>query len=93
MSIVYLINNTTVILGKGLLTAVDVTRPENSALSKRFNITGFPTLIYFEGGQEKYPYPGDNTKTAIMEFMRSPTPEAPKQETEAAWKDEPSEAI
>ena len=54
-------------------------------------MTGFPTLIHFDGGKEQYNYPGDNTKTAIAAFMRSPSNEAPAKEVEAAWKDEPSE--
>ena len=32
---------------EGILAAIDVNRPENSALSKKYNITGFPTILYF----------------------------------------------
>lgn len=36
------------IKGEGILAAIDVNRPENSPVRKRYNITGFPTLIYFK---------------------------------------------
>ena len=50
--------------------------------------SGFPTLLFFEGGKMQYSYPGDNKKAAILEFMASPSPEeAPKEPEEAAWKD------
>jgi thiol-disulfide isomerase/thioredoxin len=31
-----------------VMAAMDVTRPENSIVSKFLNVTGFPTLFYFE---------------------------------------------
>lgn len=31
-----------------LLAAIDVNRPENSVIRKLYNITGFPTLLYYE---------------------------------------------
>lgn len=34
--------------GQATLAAIDVNRPENSKVRKQYNITGFPTLIYFE---------------------------------------------
>lgn len=34
--------------GQGILAAIDVNRPENAAVRKFYNITGFPTLLYFE---------------------------------------------
>lgn len=33
---------------KYILSAIDVNRPENSIIRKQYNITGFPTLLYFE---------------------------------------------
>lgn len=32
---------------EAIIAAIDVNRPENSAASKKFNITGFPTILYF----------------------------------------------
>ena len=34
--------------GVGNLAAVDVTKPANSVVRDAFNITGFPTIIYFQ---------------------------------------------
>jgi hypothetical protein len=33
---------------KYVLAGIDVNKPENSVLRKMYNITGFPTLLYFE---------------------------------------------
>ena len=32
---------------EAIIAAIDVNRPENSAASKKYNITGFPTILYF----------------------------------------------
>lgn len=79
--------------GESVLAAVDVTKPENAGLSKKFNITGFPTLIYFQGGNMKYQYPGENNQKSLVEFMRNPSPESKvkPEENEPDWKEEPSE--
>ena len=45
---------------------MDVNKPENSVISKRFNITGFPTLLFFDNGELQYPYPGENNKQASV---------------------------
>lgn len=34
--------------GQAVLAAIDVNRPENSVVRKHYNITGFPTLLYFQ---------------------------------------------
>lgn len=31
-----------------VLAAIDVNRPENTVLRSQYNITGFPTLLYFQ---------------------------------------------
>ena len=46
--------------GLAVLAAMDVNKPENSRLSRKYNITGFPTLLLFDGGELRYPYPGGN---------------------------------
>ena len=46
--------------GQASLAAMNVDKPENSPISRKFNITGFPTLLYFEDGTMQYPYPGGN---------------------------------
>lgn len=31
----------------GILAAIDVNKPENGVVRQKYNITGFPTLLYF----------------------------------------------
>jgi protein disulfide-isomerase-like protein len=73
------------------MAAMDVTKPDNNIISKKYNITGFPTLLYFEDGVMKFPYPGDNKKDALVSFLKNPKPEAEDKPVEKEWKDEPSE--
>ena len=79
------------IKGTAVMAAIDVTRPDNSMIGKKYNITGFPTLLYFENGVQKYPYPGDNNKAAMINFLKDPKPEMAKKAPEKEWKDEISE--
>ena len=48
------------------MAAMDVTLPNNNAISKKYNITGFPTLIYFESGVMQYAYPGENNRASLV---------------------------
>ena len=79
------------VLGTAIMAAMDVTLPNNNAISKKYNITGFPTLIYFESGVMQYAYPGENNKASLINFLKDPKPEAEEKPKEAEWKDEPSE--
>ena len=81
----------TEIKGQGTLAALDVTRPDNNKIGKKYNITGFPTLLYFHNGEMQYPYPGDNNKQALVSFMQNPKAEAEVKTPEKEWKDEVSE--
>lgn len=76
--------------GEHTIVAMDVNKPENSAARIKYNITGFPTLIYFESGGPKFTYEGENNKAGIVGFMRNPgqAPEKPKEE---AWADTASD--
>ena len=52
--------------GSAVLAAMDVNKPENSPVSRKYTITGFPTLLFFDGGELQYPYPGGNNKEVRM---------------------------
>ena len=52
--------------GQAVLAAMDVNKAENSAVSRKYNITGFPTLLFFDGGELQYPYPGGNNKEVLL---------------------------
>ena len=45
--------------GKYVLAGMDVDNPDSYAVREQFNITGFPTIVYFEGGMMKYEYSGE----------------------------------
>ncbi|XP_030031135.2 protein disulfide-isomerase A5 isoform X1 [Manduca sexta] len=59
--------------GESILAAIDVAKPGNSKIRQIYNITGFPTLLYYEKGQYKFPYNSENKRQAIVDFMRDPT--------------------
>ncbi|GIY62789.1 protein disulfide-isomerase A5 [Caerostris extrusa] len=54
-----------------VMAAMDVNKPENAVVRQHFNITGFPTLLYFHGGQMKHKYDGENNKEALLNFMKN----------------------
>lgn len=76
-----------------VLAAMDVNRPENSKIRKMFNITGFPTIIYFENGVQKSIYEGENNKDGIVSFMKNPNAPPPTKQKEADWASDPNSEI
>lgn len=77
---------------KHVIAAMDMEKPENNQARKRFNITGFPTILFFENGQPKYTFEGDNTKDGIISFLANPT-EPPKKQKEEEWAADPNSEI
>ena len=61
-------------LGESMLAGMDVDQPHNQAVRTAFNITGFPTIMYFEKGNLKFKYGGENNKEGIVSWMRDPSP-------------------
>lgn len=75
-----------------VLVGMDVDNPQSQGLRSIYNITGFPTILYFENGRKKYDFGGERTKDGIIEWMQDPQP--PKEpEKEAEWSDEESEVV
>nr|UMA82692.1 venom-related protein disulfide isomerase [Conus ebraeus] len=82
----------TEVKGKANLVGIDVDKPHMMGLRTLYNITGFPTLYYFEKGKVKYRYGGENSKEGIVSWLSNPKPpEEPKKEAE--WAEEPSEVV
>ncbi|KAJ8917992.1 hypothetical protein NQ315_011445 [Exocentrus adspersus] len=77
---------------EAVLAAIDVNRPENTVVRSHYNITGFPTLLYFVNGQMKFVYEGENKKNAIVAFMHNPQA-APVKIKEPEWSDTDSEVV
>uniref|UniRef100_A0A8C9VSU1 Protein disulfide isomerase family A, member 5 n=1 Tax=Scleropages formosus TaxID=113540 RepID=A0A8C9VSU1_SCLFO len=72
----------------GVLAAVDAT--VHRALGERYNIPGFPTLKYFENGEDKYTLADLRTKDEITEWLDNPQAPPPP---EPSWEDKPSSVI
>ncbi|KAL5009597.1 hypothetical protein ScPMuIL_011902 [Solemya velum] len=73
--------------GQAVLAGVDVDKPEQAELRMDYNITGFPTLYYFEDGKMKYKYGGENTKDGLVKWLKNPGPPEEKK-AEQEWSDE-----
>lgn len=74
--------------GRAVLAGMDVDTPDSYAIRQWFNISGFPTVIYFENGQKKFDYSGPRTKDGIVQWMRDPRAAeevAPKADEEQPW--------
>ncbi|KAM7352504.1 protein disulfide-isomerase A5 [Cochliomyia hominivorax] len=72
--------------GEGyVLAAMDVEKQANALARRTYNITGFPTIIYFEKGKMKQIYEGDNNKDGIVAFMRDPSALPLKKPKESDW--------
>lgn len=78
--------------GHSVLAAIDVNRPENSVIRTLYNITGFPTLLYYQNGHFKFQYEGENSKNGLITFMKDPK-EAPMKVKEPEWSDTDSEVV
>ncbi|XP_064481351.1 protein disulfide-isomerase A5-like [Ornithodoros turicata] len=79
--------------GQFVLAAMDVNKPENAVVRRHFNITGFPTLLYFENGNLKHKYDGANTKDSLIEFMKNPGRQTGKPKEDEAWADTSSDVV
>ncbi|RXM27704.1 Protein disulfide-isomerase A5, partial [Acipenser ruthenus] len=69
----------------GVLAAVDSTI--HKAVGERYHITGFPTVKYFENGEEKYTLPHLRSKDKIIEWLHNPQAPPPP---EQSWEEKPS---
>lgn len=63
-------NDVTSFVPGSYIAAVDATK--NSKLGKKFEVSGFPTLKFFENGQFKFDYNGGRTKDDFVNFLRNP---------------------
>ena len=68
--------------GKQVLAGMNLDKPETMLTREEFNITGFPTLLYFEGGKLLYPYTGGRDTDSIIKWLSDPQPPPTSQELE-----------
>jgi len=70
-----------------VLAAMNVDTSQNFKVKQVYNITGFPTLLYFKNGELLFPYGGEFNENGIIEWMQNPQP-AKEKEPEKSWADE-----
>ena len=73
--------------GDAVMAAMNVDNASNMKVKAIYNITGFPTLLYFKNGNLVYPYGGEMTKDSLVEWMLNPS-EPKEKEPEKSWADE-----
>ena len=85
----------TEVKGRYVLAGMDVDSPDAYGIRQEFNITGFPTLVYFEKGRKKYEYGGGRDKAGILEWLKDPKPpsEAPPTQEEQPWSEVESDVF
>lgn len=72
----------------GVLAAVDAT--VHKLLAERYHISGFPTMKYFENGEEKYTLPQLRTKDKIIEWLHNPEAPPPP---EQSWEEKQTSVV
>ena len=82
--------------GKAVLAGMNVDNQNSYQVRADYNITGFPTVLYFEKGEKVYDYWGERTETGILDWMSDPQPPPEEasskvEKEESPWKDEESE--
>lgn len=78
--------------GKYVLAAMDMEKSENSDARRIFNISGFPTIQYFENAMPRYLFEGDSTKEGLIKFLENPS-EPPVRHREEEWADDTNSEI
>lgn len=70
-----------------IMAALNVDNGENHQLRMIYNISGYPTLLYFKNGAMLFNYGGEYTKESLVSWMRNPEPPKEK-EKEKSWSEE-----
>jgi protein disulfide-isomerase-like protein len=80
---------------KAIIAGIDVAGSAGRASGYKYNISGYPTIKYFENGVFKFDYQGGRTKDAIVEFIKKPVaaPATPATPPEDEWSNQPSEVV
>jgi len=81
--------------GTAVLAGMDVDNMEAYSVRQAFNVTGFPTVVYFEDGERKFDYKGPRTKDGIITWMKDPqeAPAADDVKEDVEWSEEPSDVV
>lgn len=74
---------------KGIIAAIDANSSNGKKIGKKYDISGYPTLKYFDKGQYKYEYAGGRDTDSIVKWMKSPEAPPPPPPPEVKWSDTP----
>lgn len=78
--------------GKHVIVAMDMDKTENNPARRIFNISGFPTILYFENAIPKYTFEGDSTKEGLINFLQNPS-EPPVRQRDEEWAEDANSEI
>lgn len=85
----------TAMKGRALLVGVNSDGSQGTGPSQEYNVSSFPTILYFEKGTFKYKFTGQRTKDGMISWLENPTEdvkEAEKKE-ETTWADEDNSPV
>lgn len=68
--------------GKYILAGMNLDKPETMLTREEYNITGFPTVLYYEEGRLLFPYTGGRDTDSIVQWMNDPQPPPAREEPE-----------
>lgn len=74
--------------GDVVLAGMDLTLPGNDEVSRIYQVEGYPTLEYFEGGKHRFRYSGEYSKNGIVSWLKNPSAkpvESRPEEDEIPW--------
>lgn len=78
---------------KAQLVAIDSNAPNGRISAMRYNVTGYPSLKYFENGEYKFDYGGSRKKQDIIDWLSNPQPPPPPPAPEPEWEEVESEVV
>jgi thiol-disulfide isomerase/thioredoxin len=71
---------------------IDTNSPPGVKTGKKYDVKGYPKLMYFENGQMAHEYGGDRTAEGLYAWTKDPVEPPPPPPPEPEWKDSPSAA-
>ena len=66
---------------------MNVDSVEANSVKRTYNITGFPTMLYFKNGELQHQYGGEPNKDSLINWWKDPQPPKEK-EPELSWAEE-----
>jgi protein disulfide-isomerase A5 len=74
------------------MAGMNVDLVEAMSAKRTYNITGYPTILYFKGGKMLFNYGGEYNEDGLITWLKDPHPPKEK-EKEPSWADEEDVAV